>query len=292
MNTPIACVPGTDYAVNASQLLSVSNTTGVGTVLATFTGVSLQLNALGVTSGGAAAYAIGQGSALTTGSPTIYRYDAATKTTTTYTGSPIVNALNGSGFVRGAVDLFNGIYYYSGTRADNVTHDFYAFDTITNTPIGYIGSLTGTTGGNGDLSFDPYGNMLLVISNGDATNNTLLRVPNIPTTAGNATLVGTVLTKLPANVGENGITFDGDGYMYASTSTTLYKLNPNTGALVSSVALRPDPDLRPGRLRGQRRADAAEEHRHPGQPDRPVRADYHGQRPGQWRGRQQRHDER
>ncbi len=235
VNPPIACAPGTVYGVNATQLLSINNTTGAATTIATFSGVSNQLNAVAVTAGGKNAYAISQGSALTTGSPTIFRYSAATLSTTSYTGTAIVNTLNGSGFLRGGINLANGIYYYSGTRT-NGTQDFYAFNTNTNTPIGYIGSLTGFTGGNGDLSFDSAGNMLLVVSNGDATNNTLIRVPNIPTTAGSATLVGTALATLPANVSENGITFDGDGYLYASTGTTLYKLNPNTGALVSQVA--------------------------------------------------------
>ena len=236
VNPALACAPGSVYATTPGQLLSVDTGTGAGTVLATWPDSISQANALAVTAGGTAAYVIDQNEGGSVGArPTISRWSAATKTITTFRGSPYVNTM-ASGPVRGGINLTNGIYYYGATRSSNTVHDFYAFDTRTNTPIGYVGSLSGFTGANGDLAFDSAGNMLLVVSNGDATNNRLIRVSNMPTTASSAALSGTTLTALPPNVAENGITFDGDGYLYASTSTLLYKLNPNTGALISSVS--------------------------------------------------------
>ena len=186
-----------------------------------------------MTAGGTAAYIIDQGDGGAAGTiPTISRYDAGSKSVTTYSGTAFVNTMT-NGPLRGGINLTNGIYYYSAVRSspsNQTVQDIYAFNTNTNTAIGYIGSVTvpsGQAGGNGDIAFDANGNMLIVIASSSTGVGTLFRIPNVPTTAGNAVLTATALATLPANIPENGIAFDGNGYLYVSTASSLYKLNPN-----------------------------------------------------------------
>ena len=145
---------------------------------------------------------------------------------------------SGSGILRGGINPVNGIYYYSAANS-NGNHDIYAFDTNTNTNIGFIGPLTGFTGGSGDLAFDSSGNLIMLVSGNSAGNENLVRISNIPTTAGTDTLTGTVMAALPVSgFGlRGGIAFAPDGFLYVSTNTILQKINPDTGAIVSSVTL-------------------------------------------------------
>ncbi len=236
VNAPLVCATGQVYATDLTHLLSTNTTTGASTILATWPSGITNANALAVTVGGAAAYVINQAAGGTKGTvPTVSRYDAGTKAVTTYPGTAIVNTMT-DGPLRGGINPVNGIFYFGAAESsDNSKQDIYAFDTTTNTAIGFIGTVSGFTGTNGDIVFDSNGNMLMVVAPSGGPGQ-LIRISNVPTTAGTAALTGSLLTTLPAGIVENGIAFDGNGYLYVSTqSGTLLKLNPNTGAQVGGA---------------------------------------------------------
>ena len=202
--------------------------TGTSTAIGTLPASTLQENALGITSGATHSLTIDQGAALRYGtSPPIYDYNNLTGVTSQFAGTPFVHALVG-GMVGGGVNLANGIYYYGGPISSG-GWDIYAFNTATDTPIGFIGNIN-VPASNGDLTVDSTGNLLLV------TSGVLYRVAAIPTTA---QPTSTALTAVTLTTGlstlTNGITFADDGYLYTSSQTALEKRDPNTGALISSV---------------------------------------------------------
>ena len=219
---------------SAGTINAINTTTGAGVAAATIPGGSL--NGIGITVGGTNIYGVTGGASTAGTVVTISRYNTVTQAVTTYTGATIVNS--GSGILRGGINPVNGIYYYSAANS-NGNHDIYAFDTNTNTNIGFIGQLTGFTGGSGDLAFDSSGNLIMLVSGNSAGNENLVRISNIPTTAGTGTLTGTVMAALPVSgFGlRGGIAFAPDGFLYVSTNTILQKINPDTGAIVSSVTL-------------------------------------------------------
>ena len=114
--------------------------------------------------------------------------------------------------------------------------DLYGFDTATNTAIsGRIAQVALPAGGSGgDMVFDSTGHLYLV--SGGSVNG-LLRVNQpIPTTGTNAQLTAPSSAAVTV-ASPNGVTFDGDGYLYVSSSSQLSKVNPNTGVQVSVVAI-------------------------------------------------------
>ncbi|WP_210649049.1 DUF11 domain-containing protein [Nocardioides sp. SYSU D00065] len=139
--------------------------------------------------------------------------------------------------VMGAYDATSGIYYHGIINAGVV--EIRAFDTTTETPIpGIIGRVTIGVGGNGDFAFDG-GGRLYVVSAG-----VLLRLNDpLPTTG---TVDGPLLaTTTIANppVGQiNSMAFGADGYLYLGggrAPQSVYKVNPSSGAVVSSVPYTP-----------------------------------------------------
>ena len=90
---------------------------------------------MGITKGGTAIYVVNQTPARVNGA-IIHGYDSGTRTWTSYPRG----SSGTRGFVAGAVDPANDIYYYvayaKGTVNTPGTGTVYGFDTHTNTPIG------------------------------------------------------------------------------------------------------------------------------------------------------------
>jgi uncharacterized repeat protein (TIGR01451 family) len=235
---PLSCTSATTaYATLATgELEAVNTATGALTYVSTFGAANT--NALGITAGGQYAYAA-VGVYGTIGQVVeIYRLDVTTGVVTIFNGPAVVNAGGSSPIAKGGINLANGIYYFAIPESgDSTKQDIYAFDTNTNTAIGLVGSAVANIGASGDLAFDAKNNMYLVVSGGGGANpNVLVRIDDLPTTAGVRSLTETVLSTLSGAV-PNGIAFGNDGFVYTSSASTLYKLNPDSGALVSTQTL-------------------------------------------------------
>ena len=201
-------------------------------------------NGMGITKGGTAIYVVDQTPARVNGA-IIHGYDTGTRTWTSYPRG----SSGTRGFVAGAVDPANDIYYYvayaSGTASRYATGTVYGFDTHTNTPIGgTIATFNLPTGKdaaaqNGDIAFDSAGNMY-VLSSSDATTVAIGVVDGpIPTTGSpsGVHLADTPLTSFPDSSTYNGIAFDNAGHLYVGgvsrNVSVLTKLNPTTGAIMA-----------------------------------------------------------
>jgi hypothetical protein len=202
------------------------------------------LNALGITADGTAAYAVNQTAAVPD-SAVIHHYDAHAGTWDTFTGSSNVS----DRFVAGAVDPVNGIYYYAsyapGSVSTPATATIYGFNTVTNTAIsGVIGTVSLGDGDtplpqNGDMAFDRAGNMYLLSSDAVSTAINVVHGP-VPTTgsAGGVTLSSTLLTEFASTAEYVGMAFGNDGGVYVQDFTAvngnaITKLNPSTGATLA-----------------------------------------------------------
>ena len=232
-----AADPSTIWALDSTALTNAGATTVPATAVTTIPGAGVT-NALGITRGGAKAYAIDQ--TATAATTTVHVYDAGTSTWTSKPGT----STTGDNFVAGAVDPFSGIYYYA-TYAGGVA-TIYGFNTATDTAIpGIIAKaalpITGTA--NGDFAFDQGGNLYIVDSVGTAAGLAVVHGP-LPTTgsATPPTLVSTTLQTytIGAGVAYNGIAFDNSGHLYveytSGTTTNLLGLDPNTGAALGTGA--------------------------------------------------------
>jgi uncharacterized repeat protein (TIGR01451 family) len=234
------------YVTHGFNVYQVNPATGaetfVVTIPNTFGGNLLSVNALGITNGGTAAYAAGALTNAAAGSfIPVYRY-TSTGGVQQFTGPTLVAAATNGAPARGAINPVTGIYYLSAPRlSDDQIQDIYAFDTNTNTNIGYIGSVTVATAlnsapSNGDMAFDSAGNLLMLVSNA-TTSTQVLRIANVPTTAGTATLSYTTIASFSNGQTVNGIAFGANGNLYltASGSAQLFQLNPNSGAQIGSA---------------------------------------------------------
>jgi hypothetical protein len=252
------CTGSTIYALqrgssprNAGALLGLANNTVGGSSVAAIVVSPLPgagfANALGVTAGGTAAYAVDQTSA-EPGSVNVHRYDAATSTWTTYTGTAGAGG-PGEQFVAGAVDPANNVYYYArfraGTSTTPGTATVYGFNTVTNTAIpGIIATfdlpVSSRVGPNGDLAFDAAGDMYVLESAGRSAALGIVARP-IPTTgsAQGAVLTDSRRSTIPDTAGDeyNGVAFDNAGNMYveysSETTTYLERLDPNAGTVTA-----------------------------------------------------------
>ena len=257
---PLSCDGSTIYSYqrsgSAASVFALDTSTIGGasvtaTLVTTVPGGS-NGNALGITKGGTAMYAVDQTTS-SVNSAVIHGYDTSTQAWTTYTK-------NGSGsnssFVAGAVDPATGIYYYvnytAGTSSSPGTATVYGFDTNTNTPIsGAIATFplptgNGTSANNGDIAFDAAGNMFVLASTGTAGSNSgkvgigVVKGP-IPTTgsANPPKLTDNVLNLFSDTNTYNGIAFDNAGNLYVGGQPgnkapgVLTKLDPNTGAVIA-----------------------------------------------------------
>ena len=143
--------------------------------------------------------------------------------------------------VAGAIDPSTGIYYYASGGA---TWTVFAFDTVTETAIGQVATISGSgLGGNGDFAFDASGNLYIVSNDNNATGGTagtLARVVgDLPTTAGSTNLGISVLTVTPESNGQyHSMAFDSSGYIVIGTSTPkIIRVDPVTGAIVDSSSM-------------------------------------------------------
>ena len=237
---PLQC--NTVYSIQGGSprnLWSVNTGSGALTSVGTFTGVSGSgnLNGLGVSADGSRAFGV---IANASGSGrTIYVHDRASDTTTA-----LGAGADGAAITHGAVNPATGIYYYGGITTTNfpTTHtlNVYGFDPDTETSLGRVatGVISEAAGGNGDWAFDTQGRLYFVAGdNGD--NPILLLDQTLKATAVGTpdTVTATELATSTAPAAINGLAFGGDGYLYISSSATIYQVNPSSGGTVSSATL-------------------------------------------------------
>ncbi len=151
-----------------------------------------------------------KGSALT-----VYRVALADGSRDTFTGATVLDTPYSTDRTppAGAINPVTGIYYYA--LATSTAWDFYAFDTNTNTSIGYVGRLTPPEWNSlGDIAFDGDGNLYLGINT--ATGN-LYKVDaaSVPTT------VRSLATAIPfTSLGSTAETYmTGLAYMAPTSGT-------------------------------------------------------------------------
>ena len=201
--------------------------TSVGSEFTIASGVTGNLNGLGISADGGVA--IGVINASTGNGRLIYQYDRASDTT----------ALLGSGvdstpITHGAIDPASGVYYYGGVTSG--TLNVYGFDPETGANLGRVAhGPVPNNGGNGDFAFDRQGRLYVVAGNPGSSIFSVVNQP-IPTTATDITITATEIADIPAPQAINGIGYSGTGYLYVSSSDTIYQINPSTGAVVESNA--------------------------------------------------------
>ena len=246
-NPLLTCAGGTTYTMQVTGgIFSINTTSGATALAGTFAATGL--NAFGVSPGGATAFAAHQTNG--TASSSIYKFDVATGTTTTFS----VSIATGTSLVAGAVDPANGLYYFGGFsnpgHAGNL-FTIYAFDPTTNTQVG-TGALAQipalSTTGTGDLTFDSQGNVYFVQAGSGLSPDEVDSVTGVlPGTAQvtPALLSSTLLTDLGTTLFQfNGISFDVNGLLYveyssggATPSVHLDLINPTTGAINSNLVV-------------------------------------------------------
>jgi uncharacterized repeat protein (TIGR01451 family) len=251
----LSCNGATVYSVergsspSSAGTLNALTTSTVGGSSVTATAVSQipaggDVNALGITRGGTAAYMVNQ-TTTAPNSEVIHHYDAVTGTWNTFVGSSNVS----DRFVAAGVDPVNGVYYYAsfapGTASTPATAAIYGFNTVTNTAIpGVIATMAlgdgnSTRAQNGDIAFDGSGNMYVLSSDAVDTAINVVHAP-IPAagSAGGVRLTSTPLSKFASTAEYVGIAFNVDGNLYVEDFTSsnvsqVTKLNPNNGALLT-----------------------------------------------------------
>ncbi len=226
----LSCDQNTLYGIStsanqatANQLASIDATTGAVTKVTTMAPAD---NGLALARNGVAAYAA------VNGGNTIASYDAVN-------GAPFPDVTNADSagnhqILRGAINPATGIYYYASGETPAYLG---AYNTKTGTKIGKVGTIGGLLSGkNGDMAFSTRGLLFVV------TGNEIRRVDTetIPTTAVDAALTTSKVATLPidaADAGSPGIAFSSDGYLFASVGSTMYKIDPGSGALVKSFPI-------------------------------------------------------
>ncbi|MEU2156514.1 DUF11 domain-containing protein [Streptomyces sp. NPDC019396] len=238
--------------------------TGVRTEIGNFTvPAGVAVNGLGMMPGGEVAWAVSEEEDSGTGTQTVFRLDLNTNTTTTFAGAAKIGDGSARETVRGAMNPTNGWFYYSHSMENPndenrpTTQVIYAFDTVNNVSVGAVGTLTDPqfNGSSGDMVFDSAGNLYVVISTPEklatgGINSALVRInEDLPTTPGNIALTADLLADLP-NGAAYGVTLGADGYLYTTRARVtpageLFKINPNSGALVSSTQMTTPADKEP-----------------------------------------------
>lgn len=199
------CSPADVYYTVGSAIWVYSAATKKSTQLKSY---SSTVDALAVSSNGYA-YFLFAG----TSQPRIYRVDLATGAESTFTGStPIASS---SWWVAGAVNPQNGIYYY----ADSVGR-IYAFDTNTDTPIGFVGQTSpAMPDDHGDLAFDSEGNLYLYWA-GRAIMTAA--AADVPVTAQSSGKTIAVVETGNATLSDSGAYVSGLAWMSAETERQLW----------------------------------------------------------------------
>lgn len=165
----------------------------------------------------------------------IYKYDPVTGATT-----KLGNGVAGATVTHGDINPATGHYYYGGFA--NGQLQVYGFNTTTQTSMGLVaqGSVpSGNNGGNGDWAFDSQGN-LYVVGGVNGANIVSVVKQKLPTSAGSPiTITGTKLADIstPADKPLNGIAFSSTGYLFVAGVDQIFKVNPPTGAVVSTMPM-------------------------------------------------------
>ncbi len=215
------------------RIYRVDVASGVETAIGQFDGLDAQLyNALALSSDGRYFYAAQNTPTGAVGNR-LYRYDSQTGATgIIYNNASMQFAQN---TLMGAVNPVNGNYYYA-----NASGRLYVFDVVAGTTV-QVGDFSASGSVSAaDMAFDGKGNLYLVL------NNALNVIPGPLPTSGTGNLPARQITgALPA--GGHSLAFGSDGYLYIITSATLglsprtlRRINPATGAQVSSIALTED----------------------------------------------------
>ena len=191
-------------------------------------------NALGVSSEGAGLWAVEQEGK--TGSATVYGYDAETGVWSSY----LASGGTPSGFVAGAVDPENGIYYYAEYSGGKAT--LYGFNTNTDTAIsGEMGTFELPGGGtNGDITFDLNGDLYVLASDESTRGVGVIRSTSVPSETTTSQLPITTLSSVaePHKLTYNGIAFDNLGHLYLEGESTggtfgVVEVDPNNGEVLT-----------------------------------------------------------
>ena len=270
------CTGGTIYSVQRGtgsngilNAVTVTGMSGSNPVSAAQVNTAIpdsQPNALGISAGGTAAWALapqipgGTGNTLTF---QVRKYDPITQTWTTFTSTVDTTgklpsgvtaaSIRSGGIVAGAVDRLSGNYYWASlANAPSNAVTIFGWNTTTNTSLGVVANSTwpeavpssGST--NGDITFDRNGNVLIVSSVGTNAALGVIQGP-LPTTpqTNPPTLQDTRLTTYTNTNSNayNGIAFDNTGSLYlefsssGGTTTSILKIDPNTGAVLAGPSL-------------------------------------------------------
>jgi len=213
----LVCDQNTLYGItSAGDVLQIDATTGATTAVDS---LSPATNALGITQNGTQAWAFQNNGT------TIVSYDPLSGTS-----SSIVTG-SSQPAIRGAVNPVTNIFYYAG---GGTNARLAAYDIDTATEIGQVGTITGLGGNNGDMAFGSDGTLYVV--DGDK----VYQVTSVPDTAGAANLAASEILTLPGGTNSPGIAYSSDGYLFlaaSSSSSTIYKINPSSGANVGSITI-------------------------------------------------------
>jgi uncharacterized repeat protein (TIGR01451 family) len=227
-------------------------------------------NALGISEGAAAAWALGPqqpGGANNTLIFTLHSLDPATGVWTPHTatidtagrlpsGVTAANIRSG-GIVAGAVDPHSGNFFWAYlANAPQNAMTIFGFNTTTNQPIGVVANsnlpqtLPASGSTNGDIAFDGAGNLFVVSNTGTHAAVGVIDGP-LPTTqeASTPTRANTRLTTFSNtdNNSYNGIAFNGVGELFiqwssSTTTTTIRKISPQNGQSIAGPStVNPSP---------------------------------------------------
>jgi uncharacterized repeat protein (TIGR01451 family) len=280
---PLDCSGGTIYQIqrptsgtttgklNSVAVGSMTGTSSVAATQVTSTLLAAGGNALGVSAGGLAAWALAPQTPTLTGTNTltftVQSFNPTTETWTPHTdvvdttgrlpaGVTAANIASG-GIVAGAIDPSNGNYYWAYlASAPTNAMTIFGWNTSTNTSIGVVANSnlpqtvpsSGST--NGDMAFDQAGNLYVVSNTGTNAAVGVITGP-LPgaTRALTPTVINTTLATFAnsASNSYNGIAFDGTGNLFIEWSTSggatvIQKLDPSTGAVLagpSTVSFTP-----------------------------------------------------
>ncbi len=170
----------------------------------------------------------------------VFEFNTADDSISQFAGPAVAGSYS---FVMGALDPVSGIFYVGTYTSAGV--DLYGFDTDDPTPTAISGRIAQIQlaggGSGGDMVFDATGH-LYIVSGGSP--NVLVRVDQaIPTTGTDAQLTSTELTAL-SSASPNGVTFDGDGYLYVSSIEHADQAQPEHRGAGGEPG---DPGREPGR---------------------------------------------
>lgn len=216
----LLCDQNSLYGITSGgDVIQIDATTGATTSIDSF---SPATNALGITLDGTEAVAF------ESNGNNLVRYDPLGGIATTIASpDPDGNQIA----IRGAVNPVTNIFYYGGSGA---SARLAAFDLTTGTAIGQVGTITGLGGSNGDMAFGSDGTLYVV----DGAK--VYQVGTVPVVAGTTSLPASEILTLPGGTNSPGIAYSSDGYLFlaaSSASSTIYKINPSSGANVASITI-------------------------------------------------------